>query len=784
MIGIDIDNKEDTLERYNQICQEKGHDKVTLTTRTMHEGFHYDYRLTDEQKEGLADFKSVDGKMFGLHIDVKYTNQFLFGPSVMVVEGKIYTYKVIKDVEPAILPDFLYQEILIQKKNYNDAKKKGKKTTKQAGNGGETSPIHAEKEGTKPTQKSERLKKEDQTQIDQRLTLWLDCLYPFRFDEQPEWFRIGGIIRNEGGSRELFHTYSRRSIKYNIKDVDAQWEKYNQACENPATILSLIEMAKVDCFDEDNWNQENVDKFHHALIHDRKTILDLLYSNGISDTVGAYMYYCLCPTGYIFDGVNNLWYKLNKWGIYVTDNTVTLLKNDINKIVLPSLEREFFRRSQNKSDEEKTKLAKIYCDMRKYVSKSKNKDEMIKELKLLYNDMEVQERFDNVNNYVIAFKNGVFDLKERGFRPAKPEELITCTTGYNYVKASKEKIDELVRILTTIMPDMEERTYLLKHIAQGLVGDKMLEQFYIWIGTGRNGKGLIRDLIALALGKYYGSMEIDYLCHSESKNHHSNQADPIMASKKNTRIVITTEPEGDVKLKCNKISQIAGQDPVTARHLNKEPITFTPKFQLIIQTNKEPIVEGFDPALKMKLRFIKFPTVFVDNPSKPNEKKIDRTLKAKFKNDEGYKIAFFQILLDHYFDFVDHDENKLDMPPRFKQETDDYLNENDPVSRFLDGSIEVTRDTKDKIKASELYQSFLGTLEKKFNFGERNFKNALVGKDIQSHRFNTGIFYIGIKWKKQEERAAEVVNLFGQDGGRQEEPAEKMPECLSLGDYD
>ena len=177
-----------------------------------------------------------------------------------------------------------------------------------------------------------------------------------------------------------------------------------------------------------------------------------------------------------------------------------------------------------------------------------------------------------------------------------------------------------------------------------------MEEFYNWIGNGRNGKGLLRDLISNTLGEYFDNMEIEYLCKNKD-GQHANSADPVMARKKNSRIVVTTEPEGDVNLRCAKLKQISGRDPVQVRDLYKSPFNFIPKFKLIIQTNQEPIIDGSDGGIIGRLRFIKFPIKFVDDPKFENQKKIDRTIKPKIKENK-YRLAFFQILLDHYNDFI------------------------------------------------------------------------------------------------------------------------------------
>jgi hypothetical protein len=88
LIGIDIDNKEDTMIRFEEICKKNNFDKKTLTSTTLTGGLHYYFSVSPEQKETFSNFgtdkgeiielTSMDGVIFDLHVDVKYTNQLFY----------------------------------------------------------------------------------------------------------------------------------------------------------------------------------------------------------------------------------------------------------------------------------------------------------------------------------------------------------------------------------------------------------------------------------------------------------------------------------------------------------------------------------------------------------------------------------------------------------------------------------------------------------------------------------------------------------------------------------
>lgn len=729
LIGIDIDNKNDTVDKYDEISIQNDKE-LTLTFETMNNGIHEYYRLTDEQKNELREFCSLDsGKsqigIFGLDIDVKYNNQFFFGPSYIKVD-KEYQHKIKYNIEPIILPDFIFEQII--KCN----KKRSKKPVKKA---------IAIKEDNKNVKENANEEIEQYNENDKRLELYLNCLDVRRFEDYDDWIKIGFIIFNEKGSCKLYDRVSRKAKNYDNTCYE-KWKTFKTENNKHATMKTLIDMAKED------------DKIKYSITFskDEKGIFDDIFQYGIGDLTCAYLFYCRYQNDYIYDKENGELYKINQYGIYQKDNNKTLIQDHINKTLKVVIEKEFIIRYENIEDEEqKTKLMNIFQKIRKYLITTKNKDNIVRELCILYqkNDEKIFEKFDNVNDDILAFNNGVYDLKTNEFRNAKPEELVTCTTGYNYQPFCQDTVNELNKIFESIMPNADERKYLLKTISFGIVGRNLLEEFYLWIGSGGNGKGLLRDLIQALLGEYFDPIDISYFEQTKHQGH-AGAPDSIMARKKNCRMVITTEPEADIKLRCAKLKDLAGGDTIQVRKMYaKDNFNFKPKFKIIIQTNKEVSMDGADGGVIRRLRFIVFPNKFVDVPKKPNERKIDRTLKEKIKSDK-YKLAFFKILLDHYNDFVKNDNNELPMPERIKNDTQEYLNSNDPVQQFIDERIDKTENIKDTIKSSELYEEFKGLFNGDKGISQLNFKTILLSKGFPCKKSNGYIKYQYMKLKREE----------------------------------
>lgn len=168
------------------------------------------------------------------------------------------------------------------------------------------------------------------------------------------------------------------------------------------------------------------------------------------------------------------------------------------------------------------------------------------------------------------------------------------------------------------------------------------------------------------------------------------------------------------------------------------------------KTNK---LDGTDKAIIRRLRFIKFPNVFVDEPKLPNERQIQRGLKDEVKNDIKYRHAFFTILADHYHDFLVNDNNLLKMPSRMTLDTKRFISDNDPVKEFIDEKLDVIGDSKDFVKLSILYQEFtsFNYVNQNQNFSLKAFNKILTDKGFQCVKRKGYIGFSKIKLIEENE---------------------------------
>lgn len=269
-------------------------------------------------------------------------------------------------------------------------------------------------------------------------------------------------------------------------------------------------------------------------------------------------------------------------------------------------------------------------------------------------------------------------------------------------------------------------------------------------------------------------MESEYLLKSNNPGD-GKGADPFMIKKKNCRIVISSEYTCDSKLKDNKLKQLSGRDQVQVRPLYGNPITFTPKFKLIIQTNQIPEFDGSDEGIKRRLRIIKFRSSFVDNPTQPYEYKINRHLKTKIQQDKKYWMAFFEILLEYLYDYIENDNGNLEIPSELMEENEQLIRDNipppvdktltDPIQAFIEEVCIITGNVKDIVPAKEMCNAYEAYKKKYFSKSKNvhisTLKFKLEEKGIENHKTKNGNVYRNVKIKPLETvRQNNLVNVI------------------------
>ena len=473
-------------------------------------------------------------------------------------------------------------------------------------------------------------------------------------------------------------TYPCNHILMNKNEMNIAWHGDVNITINNNKDDDLVEFQEINIYEDEKLNE----LVFNSLTGESSELAEIIYYFYSESYV-----YGEDDNWYMFSG--HKWKNIGKKNMKLRHNLQSKLKDIYTQLY------NYYK----ENNIEKSKLKAIKDIIGKF-GDTTLKNNIITELTEIYSENKNPERdfiqkLDS-NNYLIGFNNGVYDLENFVFRNGKEDDYITLSVGYDYSEKHTEKYQDLLQFLEDIQPNKEERDYMLTYLSIGLLGN-LLELFTILTGSGRNGKSKLIELLKLTLGDYFGSVQSQMFTRPRPD---ANSPDPGLLSLMKKRIVMASEPEKNSKLNSGFIKFITGRDSTTLRNCHSnDMIDFTANFITLLICNDIPECDDFDNAFSKRLRCINFPTEFIDNPIKDNQKKIDVNIN---KNFDYWKLDFILLLIDYYKNYTNTHilkttDNILKWTNQYKENTDIYL-------QFL---MEKTEENKDgHIHCSTLYEEF------------------------------------------------------------------------------
>jgi hypothetical protein len=496
----------------------------------------------------------------------------------------------------------------------------------------------------------------------------LKCLSTKRLEAVNEWKIVGSIIKNElkDDGLDLFRDWSKS--QYEDKSVDKIWKKLNNTTHTFETLKlfakedNIFEYTKA--FHPFNFKKACTttllaeyfkELFKDRFVHSKNK---LYFFNGV---------YWEEEEKNIFAQLNkfisNQFYKLiYKWNLYYQQ--LNLDEEDDDKRIV-----------ENKNLQQWVKDLNGLLDHKK-------REKYIKDIICHLNNNSIL--FD-VNKYLFAFKNKIYDLKLDEFVYPNYEDYVSMTTGYDYDEDydTENKVKIVNDIIATIFPNKEILNYYMTILATGLDGQN-LEKFVIANGGGRNGKGLINELTQSAVGKYCYILPSNVFTGSLKKG-----SNPEIANLHNVRIAFTREPDAQTPISASVVKELTGGDEINARlnHSNDTEISLC--LTLIMECNEKPLMSEVNDATALRIEDVPFESTFyrkedydnLDEDEKATAFIGNKEFKTKeFKN--AHKQALFEILRGYYKEYRKNGSNLI-YSDLIKKRNKDYLLASDRLNEFI-----------------------------------------------------------------------------------------------------
>ena len=320
----------------------------------------------------------------------------------------------------------------------------------------------------------------------------------------------------------------------------------------------------------------------------------------------------------------NLWNKVKKPNIYIYQKLTHGLNNHKK-----DLEKDL-KKSQEINDEElincyETKIEKhnknyLIIDTSGWINRFKeNLAEFVK-------DNEFESKLDN-NPYMIAFQNGIYDIKTKEFKTKiYPSYYLSKTLEFDYNEnINQENIDYIHNEITKICNMNKNcKDYYLSILAYALCGDpSKYEDIYCLIGqSASNGKSKLIEALMEILPIYVGKSNVKVFESTFDKKH------KFMMDFTKYRLLYLNEFDEKKQIDSQMFKEIADGDKISNEVMFGTTENLKMKAKPFITSNYTPKFDKQDKGVERRYRHLQFNSVFGDEEDIEN---------LKFKKNRNFK---------------------------------------------------------------------------------------------------------------------------------------------------
>lgn len=385
-------------------------------------------------------------------------------------------------------------------------------------------------------------------------------------------------------------------------------------------------------------------------------------------------------------------------------------------------------------------------------------------------DTTFKEKLDN-NPAILAVGSGmIIDLKTSECRPRVKSDY--CTKALKRIYNPHASRFKTINFLNDIMlEDQGVINRLQMILGYCLTGSQSLKKFFIFYGSGDNGKSVLVGILKRIFGDYFRTVEETTIAHCNKNNINPSGHKAHILDLKGGRLGVTNDMSGDLVINSSLIKAITGNDEQRARGAYASDLTsFNPEIKFILLCNEIPEFSDKGKAQKNRTDLVPFKAKFVPNPNPNNkdEKLVDPDFTDNFINDEEAMDGFFSWLIEGAYIFYKGLAFHPPIPDVMSQAKREYISSIDYFERFVNEKLQLpkpedipgdngigvrfipdgSRNTTNwRYPATQLHSTFQGWLSdlgvnyKDKAYGITNFGKAMKGL-VSDRRMGNGIIYV------------------------------------------
>lgn len=307
----------------------------------------------------------------------------------------------------------------------------------------------------------------------------------------------------------------------------------------------------------------------------------------------------------------------------------------------------------------------------------------------------------DTQHHLLTLANGAYDLTADKFVPHSPSHLSKTKTDIQY-NAQADAPKWLAFLDTVFVGNTELIRFVQQWVGLALTGFTDFQGLFFAYGGGKNGKSVFFNALRILLGGYCKSIKVETIRNNNGTRSAGEEAQ--IANMKGARMVITSEVSQNMSLDEAAVKDMTGGEPITAKRMHKNPVTFSPTHKLAMFGNHKPKIKGNDNGFWRRMYLVPFLATI------PEEQRRDmREILAEFQVEIAGMLNW---AIAGYRDFA---KNGLIVPKIVNEAVEEYRKNSDPLGDFLEEVYELNPTgsavAKDVWEAYRKFCEELGTVQ-------------------------------------------------------------------------
>lgn len=347
--------------------------------------------------------------------------------------------------------------------------------------------------------------------------------------------------------------------------------------------------------------------------------------------------------------------------------------------------------------------------------------------------------------YMLGFENGIMDLRTGHFDPNPgPDTLISRSVGYDY--DPKAACPRFVGFIKSIFPeDQEVQDYVCTLLGYCMTGLQREQKFWMWVGRGANGKGILARTMKEVLGDYFHAPSNTLYMRTRVGSAPSNQARPDLVKLQGARFTPMSEPPGG-QFDEEMLKSHTGEDVILARDLYgkaAQMAEFPPTHKIVFLTNDPPKTDDVGVSMRRRVRVVRFNEDFSDESGR-SDKTIEDKVKAERQGIANLLVKFAVLWI----------ADGLTEPQKVLDWSEEYISDNDPLAGWLHEDCDVL--SGEVTGSAVLYGDYTDWCARHgIESRSQTAFGIMLAKRFRKERARAGSMFYGIRLKPIEKRAGD-----------------------------